>query len=244
MHVELVDLFRCTQPHESSWLVAAAFDTHERDIVKGLLGCPICSAEYPIHDGVVDFRGAGDSATRTRALQDSTGRAGNDIATPDNAFATATATATSDSAQDAAFRLAALLDLDAPGRTVALIGYTVHDVAALVAIVPTRVVLVERTGTGADETPWTPPPDTQVARVRCDNHVPIASASLHAIATRESVLPSNAVELLRANGRIVAPVSAAIPDGANEIARDQHQWLAAREAIVSTPVQLRRHPSR
>lgn len=59
MFIELVDALRCPVPHEESWLVAAAVRMEARHIVEGTLGCPVCSAEYPIHNGVVDFRRAG-----------------------------------------------------------------------------------------------------------------------------------------------------------------------------------------
>jgi uncharacterized protein YbaR (Trm112 family) len=56
MFIELVDALRCPTPHEESWLVASADRMEARHIVEGTLGCPVCHAEFPIHDGVVDFR--------------------------------------------------------------------------------------------------------------------------------------------------------------------------------------------
>ena len=56
MFIELVDALRCPRPHEESWLVASATRMEARHIVRGTLGCPVCLAEYPIEDGVVDFR--------------------------------------------------------------------------------------------------------------------------------------------------------------------------------------------
>ncbi|MES2179497.1 MAG: hypothetical protein V4550_16680 [Gemmatimonadota bacterium] len=56
MFIELVDALRCPVSHEESWLVASAVRTEARHIVIGTLGCPVCQAEYPIRDGVVDFR--------------------------------------------------------------------------------------------------------------------------------------------------------------------------------------------
>ena len=55
MHVELLDTLRCTAPHASSWLVAASSRTEGRFIIEGVLGCPVCGAEYPIRDGAVWF---------------------------------------------------------------------------------------------------------------------------------------------------------------------------------------------
>jgi CBS domain-containing protein len=55
--IELVETLRCVRAHEESWLVAAITTMRERSIVTGSLGCPVCSAEYPIVDGLADFSG-------------------------------------------------------------------------------------------------------------------------------------------------------------------------------------------
>ena len=55
MFIELIDLLRCTRPHEDSWLVAAFYEMRERDVIEGLLSCPVCSARYPITNGVAWF---------------------------------------------------------------------------------------------------------------------------------------------------------------------------------------------
>src|SRR5687768_17696390 len=56
MFIELVESLRCPRPHELTWLVASTLEMAGRDIRRGLLGCPSCSARYPIRDGVVDFQ--------------------------------------------------------------------------------------------------------------------------------------------------------------------------------------------
>jgi uncharacterized protein YbaR (Trm112 family) len=53
--VPLVDILRCVNAHEDTWLVASIERAVERDIVRGTLGCPACHAEYAIRDGVVWF---------------------------------------------------------------------------------------------------------------------------------------------------------------------------------------------
>src|SRR6478672_1403328 len=57
MHSELVDTLRCLSVHEESWLVAAADETEGRHIMRGVLGCPVCHARYPIERGIADFSG-------------------------------------------------------------------------------------------------------------------------------------------------------------------------------------------
>ena len=94
MLVELIDHLRCPQPHEAIWLVAAAVRTVDRDIMDGLLGCPICRAEYPVRDGTVYF------VDRT----------------PEQA------PLASAQSQEEAMRLAAFLDLGEPRGYAALVG--------------------------------------------------------------------------------------------------------------------------
>jgi len=55
MFTPLVDILRCPNAHEETWLVASIDRADARDILDGTLGCPICLAEYPIRAGVVRF---------------------------------------------------------------------------------------------------------------------------------------------------------------------------------------------
>src|SRR4051812_37196810 len=114
MFIELVDALRCPVPHEESWLVAAATRMEARHIVDGTLGCPVCSAEYPIRNGVVDFR-----------------RGGGVVAAPVASSA------------EQAMRMAALLDLaDAQGFAVLLGEWGAHA-HELASIVETPLVVID-----------------------------------------------------------------------------------------------------
>lgn len=68
MFIELVDALRCPNPHEESWLVVSATTLEARHIREGVLGCPICHAEYPVRDGIADFRRETDVAPESSAL--------------------------------------------------------------------------------------------------------------------------------------------------------------------------------
>ena len=85
MFIELMDVLRCPNAHEESWLVLVSGHIDGRDVMEGVLGCPVCAAEYPIADGVVRFAREPGSA---------------DVAAP--------------SSEEEALRLAALLDLVDP----------------------------------------------------------------------------------------------------------------------------------
>ena len=67
MFIELVDVLRCPNRHEETWLVLAADRTAGRDIIEGTLGCPICHTEYSIVAGVARF---GQAATRRMSPPD------------------------------------------------------------------------------------------------------------------------------------------------------------------------------
>lgn len=71
MFIELIDLLRCPVDHEDSWLVAAFTKMNGRFVVEGKLGCHICSATYPIVDGVAMFADAdGDTTTGSVSADD------------------------------------------------------------------------------------------------------------------------------------------------------------------------------
>lgn len=55
MFIPLVDSLRCPNAHDETWLVATIERAEQRDIKQGMLGCPVCLAEFPIREGVVYF---------------------------------------------------------------------------------------------------------------------------------------------------------------------------------------------
>ena len=55
MFVELIESLRCPNDHEESPLIASATRTEARHIIDGVLGCPVCHAEFPIKDAVAEF---------------------------------------------------------------------------------------------------------------------------------------------------------------------------------------------
>lgn len=51
MFIELIDSLRCPADHPPSNLVAAFDKLVDRDVVSGMLGCPVCRSEFQIRDG-------------------------------------------------------------------------------------------------------------------------------------------------------------------------------------------------
>jgi hypothetical protein len=68
MFIELIDAIRCPADHPPSSLVAA-FDTIiDRDVISGMLGCPVCRSEFQIKQGELWLVTTAMPAPATRAL--------------------------------------------------------------------------------------------------------------------------------------------------------------------------------
>lgn len=117
MFIEIIDSLRCPRDHDETWLVAACNVITDRFVVKGKLGCPICYVEYPIDNGIADFRtGHGPLIRLSNAPWKSDG--------------------------DHALRLAAFLNLTNPGGTVLLCGANAPCAAQVAALTQSRVIAV------------------------------------------------------------------------------------------------------
>jgi len=106
LFIELTEILRCPNSHPESYLVAAPIVMDGRRIVRGVVGCPECKAEFPIVDGVAYF---GPPAPPAPA-----------VLSP---------------AYDVE-GLAAFLNLSGPGGYAVLAGATARFGAAIVAVVP------------------------------------------------------------------------------------------------------------
>lgn len=118
MFIEMVEALRCPHPHDESGLVAAADRMDGRNIMEGVLGCPVCKAQFRIAEGVADLRVAPGppSAAAPAAARD----------------------------PEQAIRLAAFLDLsDGRGYAVLVGAWTVHA-PAIQAMSETHLLLVNR----------------------------------------------------------------------------------------------------
>jgi uncharacterized protein YbaR (Trm112 family) len=215
MFIELVDALRCPVPHEESWLVASATRMDARHIVEGMLGCPVCHAEYPLHHGVVDFRRGALSDPSSAILSESSAQP---VPSPDPALAE---------------RLAALLGLsDARGFAV-LVGPWGAQASVLSQLVETPLVLVD------------PPPGVEgspgVSVLLTDGGpLPLAPGAARgvAIGTASAARLASAVGVLKVFGRLVASVAVPLPHGVRELARDDTLWVGERERPASPLVAL------
>ncbi len=55
MFIELTDHLRCPAEHPEAYLVLIPRQMDGRQVHEGLLGCPVCQAEYPIAGGVAQL---------------------------------------------------------------------------------------------------------------------------------------------------------------------------------------------
>jgi uncharacterized protein YbaR (Trm112 family) len=107
MHIELTEMLRCPEPHELGVLVLSTGEMVGRMVRSGIVGCPACKKEYPITNGIVDFRGRGK---------------GEEGSGPASSLPKESQT------------LQALLDLSGPGGFVVLLGSAARHAEGLAAL--------------------------------------------------------------------------------------------------------------
>lgn len=196
MHIEFIDLLRCPKPHEETWLVAALHQMDGRLVIEAKLGCPVCGAEYFIHDGIAIFSGEGSTDS---VIQNS----------PQD---------------DAAMRIAAFLDLTGPGKLVLLAGDEAAAAETLGELADARVIALNppsdsqsaRSERVSQVRARVPVP---LAAKSLDG---IALDEWH---TTPEVL-AEAARLLRPRGRLLAGARAKLSPEFRELARDEDHVIA------------------
>ncbi len=195
----MIDLLRCINAHEDTWLVASFREVTNRIVTEGTLGCPVCGAEYQITNGVVDFS-RGESVADHEAERAHVGHRREELAT----------------------RAGAYLDATQPGTTIVLGGlwaYAAQDLAEMadlrvIALNPPREVKdSERVGVvrSAGAIP--------LAANSCHG---VALDAWFAITTVDE-----AVRVTKSLGRIVGPTSLNAST-AVILAHDEQYWVAEK----------------
>ena len=214
MYIELVDALRCPRPHAPTWMVAAATETRARCLIRGILGCPICEAEFTLEHGVVRFDEAPDV--------DGAGTRG--VAPPGVDVGEQT------------MRLAAFLDLTTAGGIIAVGGEWDTALDGLLEFTDLRALVLEPIAGWRPREPF--------GAVRGGGVPVAAGALRGVALDAGTAEPSRleaAVRALAPRGRLVGPVDVPLPDGVRELARDERHWVAERDAgVVSEIVSLRR----
>lgn len=212
MFVELIDLLRCPREHEDSWLVLAAGRTTGRHVMEGTLGCPVCGAEYTLHDGIADLR-------------DGTASALSDPVAP------GTEPSNHPTANELATMLAAYANLSDAGGCAAISGSLLQAARTIEELTGVSVMLVNP--------PPSQPPG--LSGIRCEGTLPLSRDGLRALVLDKVDVSAlhlpMACSRVRPGGRVVLPPDAVLPTDVLELARDA-EWLVAER----TPprVELRR----
>lgn len=209
MFIELVDALRCPVAHEESWLVVAADRLVARHILQGTLGCPVCSAEYPIRDGVVDFtRGGHQNPTHVAA-----------------------------GSAEQAVRLAAFLALGDALGFATLTGTWGAHALELRAIVECPLLLVDPPA-DVDATPGLSIIRTAGPLPLAAGSTRGIALDIPDLHGAHAVRVASAVRAAKAGARVLGPTSLPVSDGLRELARDETLWVAEREVPTSPLVSL------
>ncbi|PYO75877.1 MAG: hypothetical protein DMD63_15835 [Gemmatimonadetes bacterium] len=199
MFIELLDLLRCINAHEETWLVTSFNSISNRFVLEGTLGCPTCSAEYRIIDGIGRF------GTRPAASE-----------VPRNPMSAR-------EREDLATRAGAFLNVTQPGATVVLGGRWAEAAQELSVMTESRIFALnpaqhveESESVGLLEVHrQIPLAASSVRGVAIDFSFP-----------REIL--TSAIRVVRPGGRIVGPAAIEPPGDLTVIARDASYWVAEK----------------
>lgn len=239
MHVDLVESLRCPNQHEDGWLIASIDVVVDRRILKGLIGCPMCGAEWPIVDGELLF--SGDSS-------------------PESDVQSYAEFAEGDSAS-AALRIAALLNLRGNHGAVVLMGAAARAADAISSLTGVLVLAVNaprgvavnhsrlrtsRMTRMSDTLHMSDTSDT--SRTSPTSHAPHALPlgvgtvrGVHIDAAHSaSSWVASAIRAVEKGGRLVVPANVPVPADVRELARDEHEWVGEVSVAASGLVPLRR----
>jgi uncharacterized protein YbaR (Trm112 family) len=202
--IELLDLLRCVNAHEDTWLVASFKSVSNRFVLEGTLGCPTCSAEYPIRKGIADFR----SGARLPQRKPPRSAARLDR-------------------EELATRAGAFLNVTEPGSTVVLAASWARAAQELSLMTEARVLALNpESGTEESET-------VALLNVGSEIPVAPGSVLGVALdASSPARIVASAVKAIRPGGRIVGPVAIPPPSELAVLARDANYWVAQKAPEV------------
>ena len=198
VHIEMIDLLRCVNAHEDSWLVASFREVANRIVVEGTLGCPVCAAEYEIRNGVADFAG-GESIEQFEAERASASHRREELAT----------------------RAGAFLDITQPGTTIVLGGLWASAAPQLADMADVRVLAINAPGDVRESE------RVGLIRTAASIPLASASVQGVALdAWFKRAMVAEAARVTRPGGRLVGATDFAPPESAVVLAHDDHYWVA------------------
>jgi hypothetical protein len=206
MFIEMLDLLRCINDHEDTWLVASFRTVSNRFVQDATLGCPVCSAKYLIEKGTADF-------TRGEAVPS---------CEDERAHA-------SHRREELATRAGAYLNATEPGATIALGGVWAYAGSELSQMADVRVLALNPTSDVQESE------RVGLLRVATAIPVAPASLMGIALdAWFPKKLIESAVRAVRPGGRVVGPADVTAPAGLQVLAHDTSYWVAQKPLEVVT----------
>jgi hypothetical protein len=202
--IELLDLLRCIDAHDDTWLVASFSAVSNRFVLEGTLGCPTCSAKYSITAGIADFSAGADLPSRSGKHWASTLER-----------------------EELAARAGAFLNATEPGATIVL-GGTWASAAQELSLMSEVRVLALNPPSGVEESETVglllvdshiPVAPGSVLGVALDSSFPPA-------------IIASAVKAVRPGGRIVGPTEIPPPPDLLVLAHDDNYWVAEKAPEV------------
>ena len=204
MFIELIDLLRCVNAHEDTWLVASFKTVSDRFVLEANLGCPICSAQYPIHEGIADFS-AGTNLARCEAER----------------------AAASHRREELATRAGAYLEATEPGATIALGGVWAYAAQELGEMAEVRLLALNAPGEVKES------PSVALLEVGSEIPVAPGSLLGVALdAWFPAKIVASAVNAVRPGGRVVGPTVIPPPPELAVLAHDDMYWVAQKAPDV------------
>ena len=204
MFIELIDLLRCINAHEDTWLVASFDTVANRIVLEGHLGCPVCSAQYPVCDGIADF----SAGVLVEACESER-------------------SAASHRREELATRAGAYLDATEPGATILLGGIWAFAAQELSEMAQVRVLVLN----ALDEVKESP--TVGLLRVGSEIPVAPGSVFGVALdAWFPAKILDSAIKAVRPGGRIVGPATIPPPADLAVLAHDDNYWVAQKAPDV------------
>lgn len=204
MFIELLDLLRCTNAHEDTWLVASFKTVSNRFVIDGTLGCPSCSAKYSISAGIVDFRTGAPSSRREPWVS-----------------------LTTMEREHLATRAGAFLNVTEAGATV-VVGGSWASAAQELSVMTEARVLALNPEKGVEESE-----KVGLLRVGSDIPVAMGSLLGVAVdSSFPAEILASAVKAIRPGGRIVGPTELPPPSELLVLAHDESYWVAEKAPEV------------
>lgn len=216
MHILLTDTLTCPRCGPEFGLIVMADVMEERRVLEGRLGCANCRASYPIAAGVVDLVAgqAGEAGEAGSAGGAAPGRGAGEGAA---------------AAEEAAYRLAALLGVPEGAGTLLLAGVDPETAAALAGLLP-HVQVAAAAPPGAGEPPRGP------SWLRLAAGFPFRGGTVRGVAmgAGAAVPLEEAGRVLARGGRLVLDPA---PSGAAERLRELDWRILLEESgvVVASP---------